>query len=134
MSQSDYLRLKRTAAILKEPQKLPNILSNQDYVLFRSFREEMNTETDKYQYYHLYPPETRYVFDIVVDPHQATICNQLTTNYCALQRPPMLNVQFTPKQPGPLALKKYKLLFPCKSTTAYALSHIDHKANVCSDK
>lgn len=116
MSQGDYIKFKKTAAILQEPKKLPKVLSNNEYAQFKTYNAEMNTQIDKYQYYHVYEPSTRFVFDIVLaDP---TTCKNLT--YCTPKPTPVDKLPFLPAS-RPLAPKVWKSRLGKKATTAYQL-------------
>lgn len=62
MSQSDYLRYKRVSHVLREQEKLPAVLSNNDYVQYKSFTIENKIQSDTYVYYKVLPPSLRIVW------------------------------------------------------------------------
>ena len=67
MSQSDYLKQKRTANILKDQSKLSPILLANDYATFKSFSIANSISDSSPTYNILKVPNTQQVFDMVLD-------------------------------------------------------------------
>lgn len=64
MSQSDYLKLKRTMRRLREPDDFAPILMSSEYTSGVNYNLETTVVNTKPLYHHLTPPETQIVFDM----------------------------------------------------------------------
>lgn len=68
MSQSDYLKFKKTGTILKEnPTSLPGVLHSDDYTLFKEYRLQTTIENSKPTYNKLALPNKKVIFDMELD-------------------------------------------------------------------
>ena len=64
MSQSDYIRFKKTAQVLKAPTKLLPVLDHSDYTAFTTYNLETTITNTKNAFSRLLLPANKYFFDI----------------------------------------------------------------------
>ena len=64
MSQSDYIRFKKTAMVLKETKKLPSVLDPEDYTSFETYNLETTVSNTKNAFSKLYLSGQQRFFDI----------------------------------------------------------------------
>ena len=64
MSQSDYIRFKKTAMVLKETKKLPPVLDPEDYTSFETYNLETTVPNTKNAFSRLYLSGQQRFFDI----------------------------------------------------------------------
>lgn len=67
MSQSDYIEYKRRALVLKNQNKLPAILTSDQYIGFKQFAAENNIVNTSPEYNELIPAGTKVIFDVVLN-------------------------------------------------------------------
>jgi hypothetical protein len=64
MSQSDYIRFKRSANILKNSKELPPVLEPSSYTAFETYNLETTVTNTKNSYSRLLPTTDKYFFEI----------------------------------------------------------------------
>ena len=97
MSQSDYIRYKKTGTLLKI-NKLDPVLSNQDYVAYTDFHLENTILNTKTNYNHLKPSTTQMVFNM--ERPNTTTCSPFLLCEGTDKRPnrvKLFGTQITPK-------------------------------------
>jgi hypothetical protein len=67
MSQSDYIEHKRRALVLKTQNKLPSILTSDQYIGFKQFAAKNNIVNTSPEYNELIPAGTKVIFDVVLN-------------------------------------------------------------------
>ena len=121
MSQSDYIRYKKTGIQLKI-NKLDPILNNQDYLAYTDYNLENTITNTKINYNHLTLPNTQNVFNMerknIADCPTFILCQNTNTRP---NRIPLFGTQITPipirkfvKDPSN-PHKKYKINCLCKN-------------------
>lgn len=113
MSQSDYLKYKRVATLLKI-DKLSPVLSNQQYTDFKQYSIESTITNTHTLFNELLIPNTNIIFNMqknISNCPTFPVCNNTNTRS---HRVPMNDIYFTPK-PVPLYVKQPR--YSCKMRT-----------------
>lgn len=100
MSQSDYIKYKKTSTVLKELKKFEPVLSNENYIHFKQYNAVNNIINTETLLNELKPNNMNIVFNMQIKTTNCpsySQCNALITN-----RIPMKDIYFTPKP-----MKKY---------------------------
>ncbi len=125
MSQSDYIRFKKTTRQLKDLAKMPSVLMPSFYTQSISYNLETTVPNTKVVYHQLIPSNKRIVFDM-----ELMVTNCPSFLYCSgtqarTNRKPLNRGQISPK-PRPkyikdrvLFSKKYTMSCSCKNRKCF---------------
>lgn len=122
MSQSDYIKYKKTAIDLKI-NKLPNLLEYANYNSYKGYSLENSVQNTKSRYNQLVPSGRTLVWNIektVSNCPTFAFCNNTTSRPNKKQYPASYNANYCNVNPSrPLSMKKIDML--TKNTTCKCL-------------
>ena len=128
MSQSDYIRYKKTAIQLKI-NKLEPVLTNEDYIAYTDFHLENTIPNTKINYNHLTPTNTQIIFDM--ERQNINNCPNFLLCKNTNQRPnrvKLVGTQITPR-PIPKFVKdasnprtNYRITCKCKNVKCICIN------------
>ena len=97
MSQSDYIKFKKTRVALKDLSKLPSVLSSSVYSSFTEYNVETTTPNSSVNYGQPVPPSnTILIFDTNINNHAGCPSYSCTNTNTFANRKPLLSTQITP--------------------------------------
>ncbi len=112
MSQSDYIRHKKLARVMKDTTELSPVLASQEYTAYKEYSLETTVQNHKELYYRFLPEGTQFVFGMIVKnaPNCITypFCrNTDTRNNRVLNSEDGIYYQPKPMRPIPLKIIKH---------------------------
>ena len=117
MSQSDYIRHKKLARVMKDTTELSPVLASQEYTAYKEYSLETTIQNHKELYYRFLPEGTQFVFGMIVK----NAPNCITYPFCRnteARNNRVLNsengIYYQPKPMRPVPLKTIKHTHPEK--------------------